>query len=390
MDFLDAILIVVVIGSAAHGLRVGAAVQISTLIGALAGVVIGALLVVAIDSHVSGAPARAFVAIALLVFPAALIGGLGRQLGVRVWSAIRKIRFGIVDAFAGALLAVAGTAVVLWLFASILVEAPVTLVASEIDNSAVLRGIDDVLPPVPDAFARIEAYLAQNGFPQAVVGLVPGPVGKIKIASGAQVAEAARVVSASTVKVIAPGCGLELEGSGFETTGNLIVTNAHVIAGSTSITVYAASGQSARAVPVLFDSRFDLAVLRTSPLGIAPLRVDDTIVGHGTKAVFLGYPEGGPLTVSPAGVLDEFTAEGRDIYGSSLAVRRVYELQASVEPGNSGGPLVLPTGQVIGVVFSRSTSNSDVGFALTSPGVANRITEAQGRQAAVGTGQCVE
>ena len=389
MDFLDAILIVLIIGSAAHGLRVGAAVQIASLVGVLAGVALGALLVVTIDPHVAPKPEKAIIAIVLLVFPAALFGGIGRQLGVRAWRAIRNFRFGTVDAVAGLLLAVAGTAVVLWLFASVLVDVPLTLVAAEIDNSAVLRGIDAVLPPVPDAFARVESYLAENGFPQVVIGLVPGPTGGVRIANQPQVVEAAHADKGSMLKVIAFGCGEELEGSGFEVAGGLVVTNAHVIAGTGSITVYAQNGQSSKAVPVLFDPHFDLALLRTGPLGVRPLSVDNVIVSHGTKVVFLGYPEGGPLTVLPAGVLAEFTAEGRDIYGGSLTIRQVYELQAAVEPGNSGGPLVLPSGQVIGVVFSRSTTDHDVGFALTSPGVASRIAEAQNRHTPVGTGECV-
>ena len=49
--------------------------------------------------------------------------------------------------------------------------------------------------------------------------------------------------------------------------------------------------------------------------------------------------------------------------------RGVYALDADVLPGNSGGPLIGPGGQVIGVVFSRSTVYQDVGYALTSPGV---------------------
>ena len=65
----------------------------------------------------------------------------------------------------------------------------------------------------------------------------------------------------------------------------------------------------------------------------------------------------------------EFEAQGRDIYGQGLTVRDVYEIEASVRPGNSGGPLVLPNGVVIGIVFSRSTTNDTIGYALTSPGV---------------------
>jgi S1-C subfamily serine protease len=92
--------------------------------------------------------------------------------------------------------------------------------------------------------------------------------------------------------------------------------------------------------------------------------------------------------VAAAGVMAAFEAEGRDIYGQGLTVREVYEIQAVVRPGNSGGPLVQPDGEVIGVVFSRSTTNGDIGYALTSPGVRTRVDESETRTAAVGTGGC--
>ena len=58
--------------------------------------------------------------------------------------------------------------------------------------------------------------------------------------------------------------------------------------------------------------------------------------------------------------------------GTGLTVRNVYELDADVRPGNSGGPLVLPDGEVVGVVFSRSTVDPSIGYALTSPDVLPR------------------
>ena len=80
----------------------------------------------------------------------------------------------------------------------------------------------------------------------------------------------------------------------------------------------------------------------------------------------------------------EFEAEGRDIYGQGLTVRNVYEIEAVVRPGNSGGPLVQPDGEVIGVVFSRSTTNGDIGYALTSPGVLSRVQRARERHRPAG------
>ena len=84
----------------------------------------------------------------------------------------------------------------------------------------------------------------------------------------------------------------------------------------------------------------------------------------------------------------EFEAEGRDIYGQGLTMRDVYEIQAMVRPGNSGGPLVEPDGEVIGVVFSRSTTNGDIGYALASPGVLSRVDEGRQPEQPVGTGGC--
>ena len=86
---------------------------------------------------------------------------------------------------------------------------------------------------------------------------------------------------------------------------------------------------------------------------------------------------------------EEVTAIGKDIYNDGSVTRGVYALDASVLPGNSGGPLLGPGGQVIGVVFSRSTVYPDVGYALTSPGVLTRVQQAERRHSAVGTGPCI-
>jgi S1-C subfamily serine protease len=167
----------------------------------------------------------------------------------------------------------------------------------------------------------------------------------------------------------------------------LVVTNAHVVAGE-SATQVVVNGASYAATVVLFDPKFDLAVLRTAaPLGAA-LTIDPDQVPRGTQAAILGYPEDGPLTIGAAGVTAEVTAVGRDIYNQGAVTRGVYALDATVRPGNSGGPVVIAGGEVVGVVFSRSTVYANVGYALTSPGVLARVRQAASRQAPVSTQKC--
>ncbi|MCU1491517.1 MAG: Colicin production protein, partial [Acidimicrobiaceae bacterium] len=130
------------------------------------------------------------------------------------------------------------------------------------------------------------------------------------------------------------------------------------------------------------------AVLETAPLGIPALQVDPNDVERGVPAGVLGYPGGGPFVAREAGVTARFDAQGRDIYNNELTQRIVYQLQAVVRPGNSGGPLVSTAGEVIGVVFSRSASNPDVGYALASPGVLDRVHLAEANLRPTSTQGC--
>jgi S1-C subfamily serine protease len=393
VDALDIALIALCLAAAVHGARVGALAQIAEFIGVIGGFALGATLVLVICPHVSGTITKPVVAIALLVLPAALIGVGGRQLGIRLSRALRRFRVHILDEAVGALTAIASMLVVLWLFASVLVNSPLTSVSNEIEGSAVLRGVSRVMPPIPDAFSGVERYLATTGFPQVLANIVPQSSAPVQLATESEVKLLARRDARSVVKVVAYGCGGEREGSGFVVAGGLVVTNAHVIAGTSGIQVFAMNGRSSTGVPILFDQRFDLAVLRVSqPLRVPVLRVDNSLFPRGTVAVILGYPGGGPLVAGSAGVISLFAAQGRDIYDQSLTVRNVYELEGTVLPGNSGGPLIAADGRVFGVVFSRSTSNANIGFALAAPGVLQRVDRArldERHETTVSTGSCI-
>lgn len=207
MNALDAVIILLLLPAAVHGIRVGGLAQIAEFVGMILGFALGVWLVLVLCPHVSGTVAKPVLAIVLLVLPVALLGVGGRQTGLRMSTALRRFRVHVVDEFVGGLTAAATVLVVLWLFASVLVNSPLTSVSGEIENSAILRGVSSVMPPIPDAFSGVERYLATTGFPQVLANITPQSSVEVQVATSAQVDATARRAEDSVVKVIAYGCG---------------------------------------------------------------------------------------------------------------------------------------------------------------------------------------
>jgi S1-C subfamily serine protease len=83
-----------------------------------------------------------------------------------------------------------------------------------------------------------------------------------------------------------------------------------------------------------------------------------------------------------------FSTAGRDIYGHGEITRRLYEIQAEIRHGNSGGPFILANGQVAGVVFASSVVANGVGYAIASNEVSTFLRGATGAHIPVSTGTC--
>jgi S1-C subfamily serine protease len=386
VNILDLLLLVVVAVAAIEGLRLGAVLLTLSFVGFWLGMYLGAILASETVHWVHSQPSRTAVALITMVGSAVVLGTAGRILGGRSFQAVHRGRLGSVDSVLGVAVAVVASLLAVWLVASTLVNSSYPSLNSTIANSSIIRSLDDVLPAPPSVFSRVQAFLSQEGFPPVFAQLAPASAGPVALPDDATVHAAAAAAGASTVKIVGEGCGQIQEGSGFVVAPGLVVTNAHVVAGIAHPTVEDGAGTHDTTV-VYFDPSFDLAVLRTDVTEPA-LALDPQTVPRSTQGAVLGYPEGGPFMDVAAGVMAEFQAQGRDIYGQGLTVRDVYEIQAVVRPGNSGGPLVLPNGEVIGVVFSRSTTNGTIGYALTSPGVMTRVHQAEAATSAVGTGGC--
>ncbi|MHB8450354.1 MAG: trypsin-like peptidase domain-containing protein, partial [Mycobacteriales bacterium] len=111
-------------------------------------------------------------------------------------------------------------------------------------------------------------------------------------------------------------------------------------------------------------------------------------VDTGASAIVAGYPEDGPFNAVPARVRVREEVRGPDIYQNRQVTRQVYALRSTVQPGNSGGPLLSPSGGVYGVVFAASTTDPQTGYALTAAQVASDAQSGSSATAPVSTEGC--
>lgn len=385
MNVLDVVIIVIVLAAIVRGVVKGLLVQLCSWIGVALGLVLGALAAPHVAGLAEGALGKRILTL-LSVVGLAFVGGIaGALIGERLSEGAKRLNLGAVDTWLGGVVGGVATLLAIWLLTGSIATVPSANVGPLVQHSAIIQRLDRILPPVPSVTARIGRLLDPLGFPSVFAGIERAPAGPVPAPTSAEVQAAVDLAASSTVRIEGKGCGGLLEGSGFVAADDLVVTNAHVIAGIRRPQVQDGAGTH-DATPVVFDPEVDLAVLRVDGLAGPPLALAVEDLPRGTTGAVLGYPRNGPFRADAGAVLDEYRAQGRDIYGSGLVTRTIYELQATVQPGNSGGPFVLRDGRVGGVVFARSVSDDGIGYALTAADVANRVQRAASEP--VGTGAC--
>jgi uncharacterized membrane protein required for colicin V production len=237
MNWVDLLLLVVVAFSAVHGMRLGATMQIFSFGGFWLGLFLGALLAPHVIDLVRGTQARTFVAIVVVFGAAGLLSTLGRFVGARSSYALRRVRLGPLDATLGVAVAVVATLFIVW-FAAILIEnSSYTSLNAAIERSRIVQAMDDVLPKPPVILSRVKSFLESEGFPVVFAGLAPQASAPVTLPADTQVRAAVVSAGPSTLEVEGEGCGFIQEGSSFVVAPDLVVTNAHVVAGVRHVTV---------------------------------------------------------------------------------------------------------------------------------------------------------
>jgi len=387
MNTLDIFILVFAASAAIGGYRLGFVARATSWVGLGIGLFLASRVLPDVLDLVEDSDQLTVLLAAVVV----LIGGafLGQAVGLLVGS---KLHLAIppgparqIDRGAGAAAAIIGVVVAVWFMIPALSSMD-GWPARATRESVIARGIDEALPAPPDTLQALRRLVGEQPFVQVFADLRPAPeLGPPPQGSGLG-QELAQQVRQSTFKIQGIACNRIQEGSGFAARTDLVVTNAHVVAGVDEPSVIRADdGTEVPGRVVAFDPNRDLAVIHAPGLDREPLPVADGEEGD-VGAVF-GYPGGGQLELSPYQIAREVTAEGLDLYNRNRTQRRVFFLSASLAPGDSGAALVNPNGEVVGVAFAIAPDRPQVAYALTTEELAAVVSGDLGSE--VDTGDCL-
>lgn len=171
-----------------------------------------------------------------------------------------------------------------------------------------------------------------------------------------------RIGRRMTVRVRAVGCESLGTGSGFLLDETLLVTNRHVVEDAMVLELNTWDGQSVEAVLTAVAYADDLALVRIAESLPSVGRLATSDADPGERVTVVGYPHGGPLLETTGTLLEYAPLQGED------AASPVMRLSATIQPGNSGGPVLADDGSVVGVVFGVEPSTGN-GLAIPASAV---------------------
>ncbi len=386
MNALDLAIVFAIVIAAICGYRLGFVARALSWAGLAGALVIAIQLIPDLMSALATTSPRGRL-IAVLAFVLGL-GLLGQALGLAA-GALLHARLPSVNAIqrsdriAGAAVGACGVVVLLWLVLPALTSAP-GWPARAAQGSEIASTIEQVAPEPPKSLRELGRMVAEAPYPEvfspddgpADVGTPPQAV--IPAAVDAR-------VRAAIVRVEGRACDQIQDGTGFVIRPGLVATNAHVVAGEPTTSVFIANGDRLAARVVRFDPRRDLAILAVDNLRVAPLSIGKGSAGL-VGAVY-GHPGGGDLRAAPARIAEEIDARGTDIYRTTPTSRDVFVLAAQLAPGDSGAPLVDQAGRAVGVAFAIDPGREGTAYALTSAELQHALAAISDRT--VETGSCL-
>ncbi len=328
-------------------------------------------------------------ALFIVILSASLGQALFQYVGARLRERIKWQPIRAVDAIGGALLSAVAVLVVAWALGVAVSGSRIGAVTPLVRNSAVLAKVNETLPDGASQGLRSFNNVVGTTFfprylepfaPERIIEVAPGPKRLLKDPD---------VVNARSGVVKIQGfnkCDRGIEGSGFLYADGRVMTNAHVVAGVRKPDVQIGD-ESYPGKVVYYNPDLDVAVVAVDEQAGTSLTFDRAAEPNDGVAI-LGFPEDGPFDIQTARIRAQQTLRSPDIYGEGSVLREVFSLRGLVRPGNSGGPVLSSGGDVVGMVFAASVTDTETGYALTAEQVAESAARGLTNDDTVSTGAC--
>jgi S1-C subfamily serine protease len=377
LDFFIGIFIVV---SVLRGARTGFLAGVFSLVGVVVGASVGSRIAPSLLPDGGNPIYGAGITLGSILAFSVLGEVIARSMGGSIRNRLSSPASATLDGLGGALLGFALALVLVWAVGVFALQSPTLASLQPVaQDSRILQTLKERMPSglLTQAVADLQPLPKIRG-PEPEVA---APEGNIVNDPDVQAA------SQRTLRVTGTACGYGVEGSAWVAGRNLVVTNAHVVAGETATWVQiGGSGQQLPAEVVAFDERNDIAVMRVEGLGLAPLPVAAARTGE--AAAVIGFPQNGPLDIEPARTGTTERVVSTDAYDNGPVERIVTSFRVYVRPGNSGGPAVDADGRVISTIFASRTDSNNSGYGVPSRIVQRHLRAAASRTTPVSTGGC--
>ena len=380
LNVLDLFIGIFIVVSVLRGARTGFLAGVFSLVGVVVGASVGSRIAPSLlpdgGNPIYGAGITLGSILAFSVLGEIIARSMGGSIRNRLFSpASAKL-----DGLGGGLLGFALALVLVWAVGVFALQSPTLAGLQPVaQDSRILQTLKDRMP---------SGLLTQAVNDLQPLPKIQGPEPEVAAPEGNIVNDPdVRAASRRTLRVTGTACGYGVEGSAWVGRRNLVVTNAHVVAGETATWVQiGGTGRQLPAKVVAFDERNDIAVMRVENLGLAPLPV--AAARPGEAAAVIGFPQNGPLDIEPARTGTTERVRSTDAYDNGPVERMVTSFRVYVRPGNSGGPAVDADGRVVSTIFASRTDSNNSGYGVPSRIVQRHLKTAASRTTPVSTGGC--
>lgn len=380
MAALDILIALFVLLAVLRGTRTGFLAGVFSLVGVVVGASLGSRVASSLVTNGDNPIYGVGVTLISVVAFAVLGEILARLVGGSLRNRLSNPASTTLDNLGGGALGLVLSLVFVWAVGVLALQSPpLAGLRPAVEESRILRSLEARMPAglLTQAVAELDPLPEIQGPDPDVAPPEAGIVSDPDVRSAA----------GRTVRVTGVACGYGVEGSGWVVARNLVVTNAHVVAGEIVTRVQPGGmGPSRRAEVVVFDDKNDVAILRVAGLGLDPMPLARPKAGEATAV--LGFPENGPLDIRPARTGTTQRVISGDAFNPGPVERTVTSFRVYVRPGNSGGPVVNGDGEVVATVFASRADSDNAGYGVPSTLVQQTVELAEERRNPVTTKEC--